>query len=189
MHRLDREASGLLVFAKTVEAKEHLQNQFKDHSAGRRYLAAVEGRIAKDDFSVRSYLAENAAYRVYSTRKKGTGKLAITHVHVVKRGPKRSLVRVQLETGRKHQIRVRLAEQGFPIIGDKIYGGRSNPIRRLALHGEYLFEFPPSPHGKADGVRVEYSPPRRGGVDAPSEAKAQTGWSDRRNISAELTIH
>ena len=84
VHRLDREASGLLVFAKTVEAKEDLQNQFKDHSAGRRYLAVVEGRIAKDDFSVRSYLAENAAYRVYSTRKKEAGKFAITHVHVVK---------------------------------------------------------------------------------------------------------
>ncbi len=151
VHRLDREASGLLVFAKTVEAKEDLQNQFKDHSAGRRYLAVVEGRIAKDDFSVRSYLAENAAYRVYSTRKKGAGKLAITHVHVVKRGPKTSLVRVQLETGRKHQIRVHLAEQGFPIIGDKIYGSRSNPIRRLALHGEYLsFRHP------GTGKRVEF---------------------------------
>src|SRR3989441_1199691 len=138
VHRLDREASGLLVFAKTIEAKEHLQNQFKDHSAGRRYIAVVEGRVAKDDFSVQSYLAENAAYRVYSTRKKGAGKLAITHVHVVRRGPKTSLVRVQLETGRKHQIRVHLAEQGFTIIGDKIYGSRSNPIRRLALHGEYL---------------------------------------------------
>ncbi len=84
MHRLDREASGLLVFAKTVEAKENLQNQFEDHTAGRRYLAVVEGRIAKDAFSVRSYLAENAAYRVYSTRKKEAGKFAITHVHVVK---------------------------------------------------------------------------------------------------------
>src|SRR6266481_4076261 len=66
VHRLDREASGLLVFAKTIEAKERLQEQFKDHSAGRRYCAVVEGRIAPDDFSIRSYLAENAAHRVYS---------------------------------------------------------------------------------------------------------------------------
>src|SRR5437899_11885684 len=88
VHRLDREASGLLIFAKTVEAKERLQDQFKDHSAGRRYVAVVEGRIPKDDFSIRSYLAENAAYRVYSTRKKEAGKLAITHVHVVKRSRK-----------------------------------------------------------------------------------------------------
>ena len=138
VHRLDREASGLLVLAKTIEAKERLQEQFKDHSAGRRYAAVVEGRIASDDFSIRSYLAENAAFRVYSTRKKGQGKLAITHVHVLKRTSKTTLVQVRLETGRKHQIRVHLAEQGHPIVGDKVYGSRSNPIRRLALHGEYL---------------------------------------------------
>src|SRR5207247_6395797 len=151
VHLNDREATILIDFTKPVHEKEDLQTQFKDHSAGGRYLAAVEGRIANDDFYLRSYLAENAAYRVYSTRKKGAGKLAITHVHVVKRGPKTSLVRVQLETGRKHQIRVHLAEQGFPIIGDKIYGSRSNPIRRLALHGEYLsFRHP------GTGKRMEF---------------------------------
>src|SRR2546421_7870042 len=85
VHRLDREASGLLVFAKTIEAKERLQDQFKDHSAGRRYVAVVEGKVTPDDFTVRSYLAENAAFRVYSTRKRGQGKLAVTHVRVVKR--------------------------------------------------------------------------------------------------------
>jgi 23S rRNA pseudouridine1911/1915/1917 synthase len=151
VHRLDREASGLLVFAKTIAAKERLQEQFKDHSAGRRYLAVVEGRIGKDDFSIRSYLAENAAYRVYSTRKKEVGKLAVTHVHVVKRSPKATVVQVRLETGRKHQIRVHLAEAGFPIIGDKVYGSRSHPLRRLALHGEYLsFRHPRT------GKRVEF---------------------------------
>lgn len=138
VHRLDREASGLLVFAKTIEAKERLQEQFKAHTAGRRYSAVVEGRIEEADFTIRSYLAENAAYRVYSTRKKGAGKLAITHVHVVKRNAKSTLLEVRLETGRKHQIRVHLAEKGHPIAGDKIYGGRFNPIRRLALHGEHL---------------------------------------------------
>src|SRR5437763_3916672 len=102
VHRLDREASGLLVFAKTVEAKERLQDQFKDHSAGRRYCAVVEGRIAGGDFSIRSYLAENAAHRVYSTRNRATGKLAITHVRILRRNPKATLVQVRLETGRKH---------------------------------------------------------------------------------------
>ena len=151
VHRLDREASGLLVFAKTIEAKEGLQNQFKDHTAGRRYCAVVEGRVEADDFSIRSYLAENAAYRVYSTRNKGSGKLAITHVHVVRRKPKATLVQVRLETGRKHQIRVHLAEQGHPIVGDKIYGRQSTPIRRLALHGEYLsFRHP------GTGKRMEF---------------------------------
>lgn len=137
-HRLDREASGLLVFAKTVEAKERLQDQFKDHSAGRRYVAVVDGRVKADRFSIRSYLAENAAYRVYSTPNKKIGKLAVTHARVLKRNFKTTLLEVQLETGRKHQIRVHLAEQGHPIVGDKSYGSRSNPIRRLALHGAHL---------------------------------------------------
>ena len=151
VHRLDREASGLLVFAKTIEAKEKLQEQFKSHSAGRRYVAVVEGQVKGEDFSIRSYLAENAAFRVYSTRKKGEGKLAITHVQVVKRNPKTTRVQVRLETGRKHQIRVHLAERGHPIVGDKMYGSRSNPIRRLALHGEYLsFRHP------VTGKRVEF---------------------------------
>ena len=151
VHRLDREASGLLVFAKTIEAKEKLQEQFKSHSAGRRYLAVVEGQVKGEDFSIRSYLAENAAFRVYSTRNKREGRLAITHVRVVKRNPKTTRVQVRLETGRKHQIRVHLAERGHPIVGDKAYGSRSNPIRRLALHGEYLsFRHP------VTGKRVEF---------------------------------
>src|SRR2546421_402639 len=127
VHRLDREASGLLVFAKTFEAKERLQEQFKAHSAGRTYVAVVEGRVKADTFTIRSYLTENAAYRVYSTTNTKAGKLAVTHVHVLKRGAKNTLVEVRLETGRKHQIRVHLAENGHPIVGDKNYGSRGNP--------------------------------------------------------------
>src|SRR5499427_2338328 len=74
VHRLDREASGLLAFAKTVQAKERLQDQFKRHTAGRRYVAVVEGRVKADDFTIRSYLRENAAYKVYSTRQRNAGK-------------------------------------------------------------------------------------------------------------------
>ncbi len=138
VHRLDREASGLLVFAKSPEAKEYLQDQFKDHSAGRRYIAVAEGRVTPDRFTIQSYLAENAAFRVYSAGRSSAGKLAITHVRVLKRKPKTTLLEVRLETGRKHQIRVQLAERGHPIVGDKAYGSRSNPIRRLALHGVHL---------------------------------------------------
>jgi 23S rRNA pseudouridine1911/1915/1917 synthase len=138
VHRLDREASGLLVFAKTISAKEKLQDQFKNHSAGRKYIALVEGRIEKDDFTIRSFLAENSAYRVYSTKRARAGKLAVTHVHVLKRNPTSTLVEVRLETGRKHQIRVHLAENGHPITGDKNYGSRTNPFRRLALHAARL---------------------------------------------------
>jgi len=138
VHRLDREASGLVVFAKSIQAKQGLQEQFKSHSAGRRYCAVVEGRVEESDFSIRSYLSENAAYRVYSTRKKGVGRLAVTHVHVVRRNRRSTVMQVRLETGRKHQIRVHLAEKGHPIVGDKIYGNGWDPIRRLALHGEHL---------------------------------------------------
>lgn len=157
VHRLDREASGLLVLAKTVEAKEKLQDQFKDHSAGRRYVALVEGQVAPNDFTIRSHLAENAAYRVYSTRKAGVGKLAITHVHVLKRKLKTTLIDVRLETGRKHQIRVHLAERGHPVVGDINYGGRSNPLKRLALHGAHL-EFRHPESGQV--VRFESLAPR-----------------------------
>jgi 23S rRNA pseudouridine1911/1915/1917 synthase len=157
VHRLDREASGLLVFAKTIEAKERLQAQFKDHSAGRRYIAVVEGRVKADDFTIRSFLTENAAYRVYSTPNAKAGKPAVTHVHVVKRNPKTTLVEVRLETGRKHQIRVHLAERGHPIVGDKSYGSRSNPIRRMALHGQRLdFKHPVT--GKL--MRFDSPPPK-----------------------------
>lgn len=143
VHRLDREASGLLVFAKSEEAKAVLQDQFKDHSAGRTYVAVTEGRIPRDTFTIESYLAENAALRCYSTRDPAKGKRAVTHVKVLQRTPHRTLVEVRLETGRKHQIRVHLAEEGFPIVGDPAYGKGRNPIRRMALHGaELVFRHP-----------------------------------------------
>jgi 23S rRNA pseudouridine1911/1915/1917 synthase len=138
VHRLDRDASGLVLFAKTPDSKERLQSQFKDHTAGRRYVAVVEGCPKEAAFTARSYLTENAAYRVYSTLNKKAGRLAVTHVRVLKKTPKASLVELRLETGRKHQIRVHLAEKGHPIAGDKVYGRGFNPIRRLALHAVQL---------------------------------------------------
>lgn len=143
VHRLDREASGLLVFAKTETAKLRLQDQFKDHSAHRTYRAVTEGCLADDTRTLRSYLAENAAYRCYSTRDQTQGKLAITHVRVIQRTASKTHVDVDLETGRKHQIRVHLAEMGHPIVGDPFYGNKKSPIRRLALHGmKLIFKHP-----------------------------------------------
>jgi RluA family pseudouridine synthase len=155
VHRLDREASGLVVFAKSPESKERLQDQFKDHSAGRRYVAVVEGRVKEDAFTVRTNLAENAAYRVYSTPNRKLGRLAVTHVNVLKRNSKTTLVEVRLETGRKHQIRVHLAERGHPIVGDNAYGSTLNPIRRLALHGVQL-EFRHPVNGQHRMYRSNY---------------------------------
>jgi len=138
VHRLDREASGLLVFAKSETAKHQLQQQFKEHTAGRTYLAIAEGHMARNQQTIESYLAENRMYRCYSTHDRSKGKRAVTHVKVLKRLAHRTLVEVQLDTGRKHQIRVHLAEQGHPIAGDRAYGSRTNPIRRLALHAAKL---------------------------------------------------
>ena len=154
VHRLDREASGLLVFAKSEEAKVALQEQFKDHSAGRTYVAIAEGRIPRDAFTIESCLAENAAFRCYSTQDPAKGKRAVTHVTVLKRSPHRTRVEVRLETGRKHQIRVHLAEEGYPIVGDPVYGDGRNPIRRMALHGAGLsFRHPRT------GIPMNFSAP------------------------------
>jgi len=155
VHRLDREASGLLVFAKTKEAKYHLQEQFKEHSTDRIYVAVAENQMARDTYTFESYLAENAFHRSYSTPDRRKGSHAITHVTVLKRSAHRTLVEVKLETGRKHQIRVHLAEKGFPIVGDRAYGSSSSPIRRMALHAANLaFTHPRT------GKRMEFhSPP------------------------------
>jgi len=143
VHRLDREASGLLVFAKTGSAKYHLQQQFKEHSVGRKYVALVEGRLGRDQETIQSFLVENAAHKVYSVANPRKGKLAVTHLKVLKRSSKATLIEVCLQSGRKHQIRVHLAERGHPLVGDKNYGSRVNPIRRMALHACSLsFEHP-----------------------------------------------
>ena len=125
VHRLDREASGLLVFAKSETSKRQLQQQFKEHTAGRTYLAIAEGRLVRNQQTIESYLAENRIHRCYSTQDRSKGKRAITHVKVLKRSANRTLAEVQLETG-------------HPIVGDQAYGSRTNPIRRLALHAARL---------------------------------------------------
>lgn len=137
VHRLDRDASGLLVLAKTPEAKRALQAQFHDRSAGRLYLAVVEGRVAEDDFTLRAHLAENAALRVFDTGDPRRGRLAVTHVRVVRRASARTMIEVRLETGRKHQIRVQLAGIGHPLVGDRRYGTKT-PGARLMLHAARL---------------------------------------------------
>jgi 23S rRNA pseudouridine1911/1915/1917 synthase len=138
VHRLDREASGLLVFAKQESAKFNLQQQFKQHDTGRTYLAVTEGQIKQRQFTIRSLLTENSIHRCYSTPDPRKGKLAITHGKVLKSTGHFTLAELNLETGRKHQIRVHLAEQGYPIVGDKAYGSPASPIHRLALHATKL---------------------------------------------------
>ncbi len=147
VHRLDREASGLLVLAKTEDAKRDLQAQFHDHSAARSYEAVVTGIVTVERATLRSYLRESAAHTTYET-KPGQGKLAVTHVVVVRCNPARGRthVRLELETGRKHQVRAQLAAWGHPIVGDPRYGENEREAApRLALHGTRLtFRHPQS---------------------------------------------
>ncbi len=134
VHRLDQQTSGLMMFAKTVQAKETMQHNWNNMVLERKYVAVVQGTIDPPEGEVRSYLAENAAHEVYSTDKPSEGQLAVTHYRTLKSRGKYSLVELSLQTGRKNQIRVHMKDLGHPITGDRRYGADPSPIHRLALH-------------------------------------------------------
>ena len=143
VHRLDREASGLLVFATLPGAKTALQAQFAAHTVERIYLAVVEGRPAEPAGTIVGRLLEDGPGRVRVTTRPGRGRAAVTRWRVCRAGERYSLLEVQLETGRRNQIRVHLARIGHPIAGDAAYGSRIDPLRRLALHAHVLgFDHP-----------------------------------------------
>ena len=145
VHRLDRLASGLLVFAASPAAKQALQAQFHAHGTERTYLAVVEGRITRAEGTIRSRLVDDEPGRVRETRDLARGKPAVTHWRVVGHGAQHTLLEVRLETGRRNQIRVHLEGLGHPIAGDRIYGGTTDPFGRLALHAHVLgFDHPHS---------------------------------------------
>ena len=132
VHRLDRETSGLMVFAKTPEAKEKLQGNWDQ--AEKRYEAVVEGRLPATQGTFESHLDETNPFRVRSVPEGPTTRRAVTHYRELARRPGRSLVELTLETGRRHQIRVHLADAGCPVVGDEKYGARTDPAKRLGLH-------------------------------------------------------
>ena len=138
VHRLDRDTSGLMVFAKSMEAKERLQHNWNNMVLSRKYLAVVEGQPDPAEGEKRSYLAENSRYEVYSTDKPGEGQLAITRYRTLKSSGRYSLMEVELDTGRKNQIRVHMKDLGHPISGDRRYGASASPIHRMALHAQTL---------------------------------------------------
>src|SRR6185295_697985 len=143
VHRLDRLASGLLVFATSPEAKQALQVQFAAHTAERVYVAVVDGRLERPSGSITSRLMDDAPGRVRETRDPTRGRRAATHWRVVRAGRAHTLLEIRLETGRRNQIRVHLAGLGHPIAGDAAYGSRSDPFGRLALHAFRLgFDHP-----------------------------------------------
>jgi 23S rRNA pseudouridine1911/1915/1917 synthase len=136
VHRLDRETSGLLVFATTPAAKRHLQAQFEQRSARRLYVAVVEGRVRDDAGTLTSRLVQDRGLCVRPGR--GAGRTAITHYRVLARGSDATLLELRLGTGRRHQLRVQLAELGHSIVGDRLHGSARNPLRRLCLHATQL---------------------------------------------------
>lgn len=137
-HRLDQYTSGILLFAKTEEIQQVFRNAWNDYVLDRRYVAVTEVIPNPKKAEIRSYLAENSATYVYSTRNPETGKLAITRYKVVAEHKNMALLDVQILTGRKNQIRVQLSEHGWCIAGDRKYGAKTDPENRLMLHNNRL---------------------------------------------------
>jgi 23S rRNA pseudouridine1911/1915/1917 synthase len=142
IHRLDRDASGLLVFSKNHESYRSLKQQFFEHSARRIYFAAVAGKIDPPAGRIESRLVELVDGSVRSTRLSGKGERAVTHYKTIRQTDAHSLLRVTLETGRKHQIRVHLWERGTPILNDLIYGSSKPAGKMLLVAAELEFLHP-----------------------------------------------
>ena len=138
VHRLDRDTSGLMMFAKSQGVQETLQRNWNNLVLSRKYVAVVEGAPEPAEGIVRSYLAENSAFEVYSTQNPEEGQLAVTRYKTLKSNGRFSLVELDLETGRKNQIRVHMKDLGHSIVGDRKYGAKGSPIGRVALHASKL---------------------------------------------------
>ncbi|MEX0724078.1 MAG: RNA pseudouridine synthase [Gracilimonas sp.] len=136
VHRLDKDTSGVLIFAKSEQSKQYLQNNWK--KATKTYYTVVNGILEKKEGILSSYLTQNAIYRVYSVEDPEAGKLSKTEYKVLKESENYSLIKVNLLTGRKNQIRVHFSEAGHPVVGDKMYGEKEKGIRRLCLHAASL---------------------------------------------------
>ena len=136
VHRLDRDTSGVLLFAKDEETKRAYQDNWDTLAIRRGYLAVVEGRPPKEADTIRTLLRENAAHKVYSVR--SGGKEAVTHYTTLNQGREYALLEVTLDTGRKNQIRAQLSELGCPVAGDRDYGAATDPLGRLCLHAHEL---------------------------------------------------
>ncbi|GHT21932.1 pseudouridine synthase [Bacteroidia bacterium] len=139
VHRIDRETSGLLMFAKNREMQLALQDNWHEIVSERTYIAVVEGVPEKEADTITSYLHENRALQIYSSQKARDGRQkAVTRYRVICKNERYAMLRVELETGKKNQIRVHLQEIGHPIVGDKKYGATSSPIGRMGLHAQVL---------------------------------------------------
>jgi 23S rRNA pseudouridine1911/1915/1917 synthase len=143
VHRLDQDTSGVIVFALNQEACDKMKGLFEVHAIERAYTAIVEGRIVPSAGTWQSYQYEDSQYRVHETSNETQGRLAITHYRTIAFTNRYTRLELQLETGRKNQIRVHCESSGHPVVGDKKYGSQTNPLKRLCLHAHLLaFQHP-----------------------------------------------
>ena len=155
VHRLDRDTSGLMVFAKDIDTEQAFEHDWHQIVYDRRYVAVLSGEVEQDEGTIENWLKDNKAYITYSSPVDPGGcKYAISHFHVLQRTTDHSLVEFRLETGRKNQIRVHAADMGHPVCGDNKYGNGDDPLHRLCLHAWLLcFTHP------ATGERLEFETP------------------------------
>ena len=154
VHRLDRDTSGLMVYAKDKRTELLLEEDWHNIVYDRRYVAVVSGEMRETDGVIANWLTDNKAYFTYSSPVDNGGKYAVTHFHVLARSPRYSLVEYRLETGRKNQIRVHSADMGHPVCGDVKYGNGDDIIGRLCLHAYILCFYHPITHR-----RMEFATP------------------------------
>lgn len=150
VHRLDRDTSGLMIYAKDMQTEQILEHDWHNIVYDRRYVAVVSGEMEDDEGTIANWLKDNRAYITYSSPVDNGGKYAVTHFHVLDRTATHSLVEYRLETGRKNQIRVHSADMGHPVCGDVKYGNGDNPIGRLCLHAYILCFYHPINHKRME---------------------------------------
>jgi 23S rRNA pseudouridine1911/1915/1917 synthase len=138
VHRLDRDTSGLMVYAKDMQTEQILEKNWHNIVYDRRYVAVLSGQMEDNDGTIANWLKDNKAYVTYSSPTDNGGKYAVTHFHVFDRSENHSLVEFKLETGRKNQIRVHAADMQHPVCGDVKYGNGDDPLHRLCLHAYVL---------------------------------------------------
>ena len=154
VHRLDRDTSGLMIYAKDIDTEKILEHNWHNIVYDRRYVAVVSGEMEEDNGTIANWLKDNKAYVTYSSPVDNGGKYAVTHFRVLNRTTEHSLVEYKLETGRKNQIRVHSADMGHPVCGDVKYGNGDDPLHRLCLHAYMLcFTHP------VTGERMDFSTP------------------------------
>ncbi|MBR4572486.1 MAG: RluA family pseudouridine synthase [Prevotella sp.] len=146
VHRLDRDTSGLMIYAKDMQTEQILEHEWHDIVFDRRYVALCSGAFEEETGTIANWLKDNKAYITYSSPVDNGGKYAVTHFTVLDRSDRYSLVEFKLETGRKNQIRVHAADMGHPVCGDVKYGNGDNPLHRLCLHAYVLCFYHPVTH-------------------------------------------